>query len=381
MENMQNDAFKAVEEMLQKKKEENSLKKISEVEDLEKEIEDKITLSEEELSELELYESQEVSESIEVITDDEEAEEVDDSKINIIQAKALDRNRMLMDALNLSTSTYEITLPQSGYSCKLSPLNNKDSFNILNTTSSEYENNRMTYKVIYSKIKEFSCGPMTFDEWLKNTSAGDLESFYYGLYCATFLDEGGFRFTCPEYSCGHVTDHIIRNKSLRQVTNFDEMQKLITRITSESKSLTAMKQFSLLDKTSRIKLKKTGLILELKMPSLSDLLSLYQIFDEKVLRKHNDADMNALLCINGFLIPDGHGNYTPDTDKHDVLNVLDNLPMQDAAALKKAITSLLEKYHVSYTIKSVKCAKCGKEIKNVPVNLRAILFTKIYAMQ
>ena len=381
MENTQNDAYKAVEEMLQKKKEENSLKKISEVEDLEKELESKISLTEQEITELELYESQEVSESIEVITDEEEAEEVDDMNINIVQTKALDRNRMLMNVLNLSTSTYEITLPQSGYSCKLSPLTNKDSFNILNTTSSEYENNRMTYKVIYSKIKEFSCGPMTFDEWLKNTSAGDLESFYYGLYCATFLDEGGFRFTCPEYTCGHVTDHIIRNKSLKQVTNFDEMQKVINKITTESINIEAMKSLSLLDKTSRIKLKKTQIILELKMPSLADILTLYQVFDEKVLRKHNDADINALLCINGFLIPDGHGNYVPDIDKHDLLSVLDNLPMQDAAALKKAITNLLEKYHVSYTIKSVKCAKCGKEIKNVPVNLRSILFTKIYAMQ
>lgn len=380
-ENKQNDAYIAMNEMLQKKKENNELKKVSEVENIDKYVEEKISLSASAESDIEFYEINEVYDSIEAITDQEEAEECDVSKLNLVQKNAVERNTLLKNALSISSSTYEVVAAQSGYSCKVAPLTNKDTFNILNSTSSEYENTRMTYKVIYSKIREFSCGQMSFDEWLKCTSIGDLESFYYGLYCATFLDEGGFRFTCPDMNCQHVTDQVIRNKSLRQVADYEEMQKHANRISVESIDMESMRKLSLLDKVAHVKLKNTGLITELKLPSLFDFLNLYRNVDEKVLRRHDDADVNALLCISGMLIPDNKGSYVADNDKNDILDVLDSLPVNDASSLKRSIQKMLEKNHVSYTIKSVKCAKCGKEVKNVPINLRAILFTKIYAMR
>ena len=303
------------------------------------------------------------------------------SKVNIVNQSALERSKLLQNALSITTSTFEIVATQSGYSCKLAPLTNKDSFNILNSSSTEYENTRMTYRVIYNKIREFSCGQMNFETWLKHTSIGDLGTFYYGLYCATFLDEGAFRFTCPEISCGHTTDQVIRNKSLRQVSDYKEIQELTNKISMRANTLKDVEDLSLLNGGTLIELPKTKFMFELKLPSLWDLLELYRVFDEKIIKKHDDMDINALLCINGMLIPDGKGGYAPDNDKHDVLNVIDNLPVKDASALKKALTKLLEKYHISYNIKSVKCAKCGKEIKNVPINLRSILFTKIYAMR
>lgn len=379
--NKQNDAYIAMTELLQQKKDNNELKNISEVDNVNKLVEEKIGWTEEEITEIERYEIGEVYDSMETIIDQPVAEDADLSKIHIVQKNAIERNSLLKNVLSISSSTFEVIAAQSGYSCKVAPLTNKDSFNILNSTSSEYENTRMTYKVIYSKIKEFSCGPMSFDEWLKNTSVGDLESFYYGLYCATFLDEGGFRFTCPDMNCQHVTDQVIRNKSLRQVADFEDMKKHANRISTESIDIASMKKLSILDSAAHVKLKNTGLIVELKIPSLWNFLELYRNIDEKVLRRHDDADVNALLCVSGMLIPDGKGGYVADNDKTDILDALDNLPFNDAAALKKAITNILEKKHVSYTIKSVKCAKCGKEIKNVPINLRSILFTKIYAMR
>lgn len=381
MNEQKNDAFEAMTELLQQKKNSNELKKISEIEDVEKEIEDKVTFTEEETNLLERYEIENVADSIDPILETKEAEVADLSNISVVQKNDIERNKLLMNALKNVTSTFEITAAQSGYTCKISPLNNKDSFNILNTSSSEYETSKSTYKVIYDKITEFSCGHMTFENWLKNTAVGDLESFYYGLYCATFLDEGGFRFTCPDDRCGHVTDQIIRNKSLKQVANYKEMQELTNSISLNSFDMESMKKLSLLSNATQVKLDKTGFIFEIKIPSLWDLLELYRTVDEKVFKNHDDAEINALVCTTGILIPEGNNKYVADQNKYDILEVLDKLPISDAASLKKTITNILEKYHVSYSIKSVKCAKCGKEIKNVPIDLRSILFTKIYAMR
>ena len=381
MEEKKNDAYESMMNMMEQKKNNNELKKISEVEDVEKEIENKVSYTEEELYDIDAFDRTEVISSMEVVNDTADAKEIDIDKINVSQRKAIDTNRLLHEALKASTSTFEIVVPQSGYSCKIAPLTNRDSFNILNSSSSEYENNKTTYKVIYSKIREFSCGQMTFDQWLKNTTVADLETFYYGLYCATFLDEGAFKFTCPDYECGHETTIAIRNKSLVQTADFEGMKENIKHIEAEATSFKAVKQLSLLSSFAHIQLPKTKFIFELKMPSLYDLLDLYKQVDDKVLKNHGDDDINTLLCINGMLIPEDNGNYVSDIDKNDFLQIIDNLPVQDAGALRKAISEILEKNHVYYTIKSVKCAKCGKEIKNIPINLRSILFTKIYAMR
>lgn len=380
-ENQRNDAFEAMNEMLSQKKKDNQLKKISEIDDIDKEIENKVPLSKEDIETISKYEANEVGESIYASDRDYKAKEVDINNIRIVEKRALETNQLLMNALKpqKSSSSFEIVASQSGYSCKVSPLNNRDSFNILNSSSSEYENNRSTYKVIYDKIIEFSCGKMTFEQWLANTSVADLETFYYGLYCATFLDQGSFKFTCPDAKCGHQTEQIIRNDSLKQVADFDEMTKLSKKITEESNSIAKMKELSLLNNAAPIELKNSGFIMELKIPSLLDFLDLYRTVPSQDIRTRSDADINSLLCISGMLIPDGNGAYVPDIDKRDILQVIDNLSLYDAASLRKTIIEILNKYHVTYKIKSVKCAKCGKEIKDVPIDLRSILFTEIFA--
>ena len=58
--------------------------------------------------------------------------------------------------------------------------------------------------------------------------------------------------------------------------------------------------------------------------------------------------------------------------------ILNDINIIDAGQLRNSIASLLSKYHVSYKIRSVKCAKCGKETTDIPLDIRSILFTQIY---
>lgn len=372
-----NEAFYAVQQMLEEKKQKGSFKKVSEATE---EVEEIDNLLEEDKKLQDDLDRDALSDNIEVYnTTRREGKEVDIDKIKIDSANALERNRMLKNLLKGTTSTFEVTAGQSGYSCKLAPLTNKDSFNILNTSTSQYESLRMTYKTIYDKITSFSCGPMTFDAWLKATTVGDIETLYYGLYCATFLDEGTFRFTCTDPDCRHVTEQTIRNSSLIRVEDFDEMKELSKRISKESTSIEAMKELSLVNKSKHVELSKTRIIAELKIPTLYDLLELYRTLGDKEIDEYNNGDINSLLCIRGILFPSPDGSsYIPTNDKNEILMILNDINIIDAGQLRNSITTLLGKYHVSYKIKSVKCAKCGKETTNIPLDIRSILFTQIY---
>lgn len=374
-------AFDLVREMMEKKAKNNELKKLSEVENVDEEILKNNPVTDEDIEETESvddydYDKEVVENTITPVNEKKKAEEIDISDIKIITAKAIERNKLLKEALYGKTSSIEITASQSGYSCKLSPLTNKDSFNILNSESTNFENTKTTYKTIYDKITEFSCGQMDFKTWLQKTSVGDLETFYYGLYCATFIDEGSFRFTCPE--CHEETQLKIKNKSLRKLYDFDEMKQLTDRIVKEAINLKAVDELSLVSKSAHIRVSKSKFIFEIKIPTLFDMLELYRTMDDKVLKKHNDTDINTLICTSGILIPDNNGGYVADNERMDILNVIDSLHINDAAELRESILDILEKNHVSYAIQSVKCGKCGKEINDIPLDLKSILFTQIY---
>lgn len=373
-----NEAFDQVVKMMEEKKQNASLKKVSET-NVDDELESKITLTEDEQRLQDEYDRAEIADNIAPGATKKLGKEVDIDSIKIENASAIERNRMLRSLLKGKTSTFEVTAAQSGYCCKVSPLNNKDSFNILNSSTNRYENMRMTYKTIYDKITEFSCGAMSFDTWLKATAIGDIESLYYGLYCATFLDEGTFRFRCADPKCDHVTEQTIRNSSLIRVEDFNEMKELSNRIEKESINIAAMKELSLVGKYVHVELSKTRIVVELKIPTLADILELYRTMGDDILDEHNDDDINSLLCIRGLMFPAPSGDaYIPTSDKREILMVLDEINISDAGQLRNSIVDLLSKYHVSYKIRSVKCAKCGKETTDIPLDIRSILFTQIY---
>ena len=121
-----NEAFYAVQQMLEEKKQKGSFKKVSEATE---EVEEIDNLLEEDKKLQDDLDRDALSDNIEVYnTTRREGKEVDIDKIKIDSANALERNRMLKNLLKGTTSTFEVTAGQSGYSCKLAPLTNKDSF-------------------------------------------------------------------------------------------------------------------------------------------------------------------------------------------------------------------------------------------------------------
>ena len=377
-----NEAYEVIKNMMASKKEINKLSEVDDVDEAVSELNTGNIYDDTFTDEESRYLIQDDLEETIGITK-KQPKYVDPDKIDVAtRYNAIEKNKYLDKVLGVGlfgkTSTVEIIASQSGYTCKMSPLNNSDSFRILNSQSTLFENERTTYKTIYDKITEFSCGPMDFIEWLKKTSVADLDTFYYGLYCATYLDEGTFKFSCSNPECGEITEQKIRNKSLIRTADYAEMKKLEDTISKESKSKEDMARLSLLNDMQIVKCNKSGLAFEIKNPSLFDLLELYRTIDEKVLQKRSDADINSALCVNGMLIPTEKENeYIPDRDINDIFKAIDNMPISDAAELRNEIIKKLEKNHVTYSIKSVKCHKCGKEINNIPLNLRQILFTVI----
>lgn len=301
---------------------------------------------------------------------------VDISKINIVDSTALEKDTDLRHALFGSKAAFQIVAAQSGYMAKIVPLVHKDVISLLYSNLSRYEYRKATFKVIYDKIAAISSERMSFEEWLRNTSVEDIETFYYGLYNATFPNEGTFTFTCPD--CGEERTIKIGHNSLFRTTDKAKMKKLINTVSKEAISKEARLKYSLVGRTEAYVLEDSGIIAEIRTPSLWDSLEILRVVPEKVIDRDTTSVTN-MLYVKRFLIPtkDKTG-YTEQKDSQELLRIIDNLTLDDANTLQEAVSERVDENRITYSIKNIKCPNCQKEIKETVISIEDILFTLIF---
>ena len=317
-------------------------------------------------------ESQEPQYTEEVVR---KAKKVDVSSLKIVDSNELDKERAIRGALYGNKSLFMIVAAQSGYTAKLVPLVHKDSVNILYSHLSRYEYKKALYKVIHEKIYDTGVGRMGFDEWLRSTTVEDVETFYYGLYCATFPNEGSFEVTCPH--CGDMSDIMVNHKNLFTTTDLDKMKKTMAAVSAITDKAT-MAAHSLIGKYDAFELTDSGIIAELRTPTLFDSLELLKTVPENIIDK-DPVGLTNMLYINKMYVKEKNStNYIEVTNRETILKVIDSLSIDDAAELEDAVSDRVDDNRITYSIKNTKCPMCGKEINNIPISVEDLLFTLIF---
>lgn len=279
-----------------------------------------------------------------------------------------------------------VTCSQSGYTAKVSALYYKDIVTITNSTLSNYDNKKEIYKIMYSKITEYSADKWhpSFDEWLKATSLGDVETLFYGLYCATFQEKSVIRYECP--FCGEINTMIVDNKRLVRADDTKGMLELSNKIRTEATTVEKIKEFSSVSDTKEnkksVRLPDSKIIFTISLPSLYKTLETLRTFsDEELAAKSTDA-VNVLLATLSVAIPNAEsGKYSFIESKKDVYQLLDILSVDDFAVLREVINELLDAKRISYYVENEKCVHCKKKISKIPLDMEQLLFFQISEKQ
>lgn len=303
------------------------------------------------------------------------AKRVNIDELKIIDTTELDKERAIRNALYGNKSLFMIVAAQSGYTAKLVPLVHKDTVNILYSHLSRYEYKKALYKVIYEKIYDTGVGKMSFEEWLQSTSVEDVETFYYGLYCATFPNEGSFEITCPH--CGDSNDLNVNHKNLFTTSDPEQMKETMKRVSAIT-TKEEMKEYSLVGKYEAFELSDSGIIAELRTPTLYDSLELLRKVPENIIDK-DPVGLTNMLYIDKLYAKEKSGNgYVTITNRETLLKIIDNLSIDDAAQLEDAVSDRVDANRITYSVKNAKCPSCGKDIPNIPISIEDILFTLIF---
>jgi hypothetical protein len=141
-----------------------------------------------------------------------------------------------------------------------------------------------------------------------------------------------------------------------------------------------MVKYSLINKTEGFELEDSKIIMELRTPTLWDLLEIFRTIPESVIDRDEDS-VNCMLFIKRFLIPirtEEGIKYTEQTDGQEILRIIDNLSIDDSTRLKNSLALREDSNKISYSIKNLKCSQCSKEVKDTPISIEDILFTLIF---
>ena len=308
---------------------------------------------------------------------------IDDLLAKTVQRDAIKQNEDLKAATNKS-ATVQICCTQSGYVAHMTPLKYSEFFKMANTEASNYENRKTVYQTIYSKISKTSIEDweMKFEDWLKATSVYDIETLCYGIFCATYLNTGTYKFQCPY--CGNIIEAKINHNNIQHAADSEKIKELSENVSKHSDSIENLQKYSLiLAKETPVVLDSSGIVFALKVPSLYDMLYLLKVFTDEELATIEDRErfmLTILLCTSFVLIPvTGSDSYSKLDSKKSIYGILNSIDAADITQLKTSVIDMIAENHVSYSIKNIKCSHhdCNKEISYVPLNLEEILFAHI----
>ena len=207
------------------------------------------------------------------------------------------------------------------------------------------------------------------------TSLEDYESILYAIYCASFPTQGKIMMECDHYDCEHEFEFTINNASMVKISDPNVSKRLLE--VAKVDSVEKMREYTLINKNDSIQLPDCGMIFTLRTPSLKNHIDVLKSVPMDILEQNNHSLTDSLYTEKVY-IPADNGTYDIVSDRQEILRIINNLSIDDSSDLRQLILNRVSLNRVSYTIKNVKCPKCGRPIQETPVSIEELLFTYLY---
>ena len=281
-------------------------------------------------------------------------------------------------------SVFKIAALQSGYTAEIGPLAFEDISRIQSSALDAHAARMKLLKTLHSRIQDFSCGPIGFQNWLKQTAQGDYDTLMYGLYAATYPGENDFDVRCRH--CGHDNKITVDVAQLARVES-DDVYAEIRRLLDPKTDFKGAIQNSLVGRVVQRKLPESGIVVDIRNPSMQEYLDGVQWFVNA-----QDKTTGALpadiagaevirtlsMYVPRMLVPvKGGSQYLPVTDQMTRASLIGRLSRADGSALTDAVDAETKKLEVSYSLPAYNCAACGKKNEDLFLDFEALLFIKL----
>jgi hypothetical protein len=283
--------------------------------------------------------------------------------------------------------TFQVAALQSGYSVQAQPLTFRQISALQASSVDPFAARTRLLRTVHACLGEFSCGKFPYPEWLARTAQGDYDSLMYGLYAATYPGSNEFDITCRH--CNHLNKVSCDVADLAQIAGAG-VRHMISRLIDPSVDKKSLLGESLVGRTVKKRLPKTGIVAEITNPSMQDYMdsvAYFQSITDKATgqlapgREGEDQIRTLVMYTTRLLVPSraDRGKYVSIQKPDDRASLIGKLPRVDGAALTAAINAEVEHLSVNYKIPNFKCAACSKPNTELVLNFENLLFIKLQA--
>jgi hypothetical protein len=283
-----------------------------------------------------------------------------------------------------SGAVFKIAALQSGYTAEIGALAFEDIARLQSSSVDAHAARMKLLRTLFGMIREFSCGQMKFADWLKQTAQGDYDTLMYGLYAATYPGDNDFDVRCRH--CGHENKIRADVNTLVRAESDDVYSQIRTLLDPRTDFRGAIAG-SLVGRTVQYKLPNSGIVAEIRNPSIQDYLDGVQWFVTS-----QDKNTGALpqelagaetirtltMYVTRLLVPvPNTSQFFPVTSQQDRSNLIGRLSRADGNSLVEAVDSDTKKLEVSYKLPDYNCAACGKRNEDLVLDFETLLFIKL----
>lgn len=267
---------------------------------------------------------------------------------------------------------------KSGYKAEMSALTNADKISISNLVGSPLDQITKVLRLVHSKIRTTSVGPLKYERWLEITAEEDYDSLIYGIFTATFPQAIDYTVTCPY--CETKNTLPLEPRHLVEVIDQERANNYVQEVLAGYNRGEEFLRESLVAQTKRIRLPQTAIVIDLRTPTLKDMLHIASIVDK--FRNFPPEIVQYIKFIKGFYAPKvqslhaGKPSFIAIKEVGKQLNMINDFTAEDMKFFRKEISDRVQKFHVTYAIPKFTCAsaECHKEVASTPVDMVSMLF-------
>ena len=253
-----------------------------------------------------------------------------------------------------------------------------DLFSVNNTIANNYEVALKKYQMYFSKINANSLGMSSFEDFTEMTSMFDVNTIEFGIFNQTFPGSSEYTITCGH--CDKVMSDLKLSNDYLITAKNEEVYSQLGRVINSINSPERAAKYSLINKTDRFQLSDSKAIVDIRIPTIADHLSLLQQLREDQLAKAEDY-IEMLLFIKDIFVVNleetlstGQPAFSKLADRNEVLQFIKKATFDDVNTMNTELTGKEEKYRIDYEIKSFPCHYCAEETGNIPVDISDMLF-------
>jgi hypothetical protein len=276
----------------------------------------------------------------------------------------------------------QVVALQSGYTCMCKAMGSRElrTFGRREGTENTYAYEMAIANAIYSKLTEFSIGPMKFQEFINNTAYPDLATLIFGVYHATFPSKSLFTFDCNY--CNENISVYIDSSTLACIPPGNTMtQQMITDSLSGRYTPQKLQKMSNRWTASDVYIDKKRRFFRVRVPSIAEFLNNAYYNKKEQFISENHIDMFYAGYIRGVgildtkkFIKEGIPDYYLDERVDAIDRAIANINPDEKRQFDRQVINYITKYSVAYQIPRVRCSHCGRIINQRDINVRSLFF-------